>query len=78
MEAMNPLERAAQACDGLVSKLGVTPQRFFNWKTRGLPRTELTGETDFAGTIERETRRKVRKAELLEWSFPHLKRRAAA
>lgn len=77
METTNPLERAVIECPGLAAKLQVSPQRLCNWKVRGLPKTELTGETDFSGLIERETRRKVRKTELLHWSFPHLKKAAA-
>ena len=72
----DPLTRATDVIPAseLARKLGVTPSRLSNWKNRGMPRTELTGETDFASIIERETHRQVRKNELLEWSFPHLKR----
>jgi DNA-binding transcriptional regulator YdaS (Cro superfamily) len=75
----HPLKRAIEIIGTdtkVAEKLGVSPQRLHNWKTRKLPKTELTGETDFAGILERETRRKVRKVELLEWSFPHLVRAA--
>ncbi len=32
---------------------GVKPQSVFKWKSRGLPRTDLLGETDYAKKIEK-------------------------
>lgn len=50
----------------LARKLDVTYQAVRKWEAKGrLPRTEWTGETDYAGVIERATEGKVSKAALL-------------
>lgn len=50
----------------LAGALGVTYQAIRKWESKGrLPRTEWTGETDYAATIEAETGGKVSKAALL-------------
>lgn len=85
----SPLDRAVDLFDGkpslLAAQLEVTQQRLGNWFNRGLPVTELTGETSFAEIIERQCALRqpkkgvapVTKAELLEWSFPKRKQAAA-
>ena len=46
--------------------LGVTYQAIRKWEAKGrLPRTEWTGETDYASLIEEATEGKVLKARLL-------------
>lgn len=53
------LQPLAQAC-------GVTYQAVRKWERAGhLPRTEWTGETNHAAAIERATKRKVLKKQLL-------------
>jgi DNA-binding transcriptional regulator YdaS (Cro superfamily) len=50
----------------LAKALGVTYQAIRKWETKGrLPRTEWTGETDYAALIEVATEGKVLKAALL-------------
>lgn len=50
----------------LARVLGVTYQAIRKWETKGrLPRTEWTGETDYASLIELATEGKVSKACLL-------------
>lgn len=53
------LRPLADACD-------VSYQAVRKWEKHGLPRTEWTGETDYSGTIQRMTKGKVRKADLLK------------
>lgn len=51
---------------GLARQLDVTYQAVRKWEAKGrLPRTEWTGETDYAGVIERATKGKISKAALL-------------
>jgi len=53
----------------LAAELGITYQAVRKWQTRGrMPRTEWTGETDYARRIERLTGGKVTAVELLEAS----------
>lgn len=50
----------------LARVLGVTYQAIRKWEAKGrLPRTEWTGETDYASQIEQATEGKVSKACLL-------------
>lgn len=50
----------------LARSLGVTYQAIRKWEAKGrLPRTEWTGETDYAAQIEQATEGKVPKALLL-------------
>ena len=50
----------------LARALGVTYQAIRKWETKGrLPRTEWTGETDYAALIEAATEGKVSKEALL-------------
>ncbi len=50
----------------LARSLGVTYQAIRKWEARGrLPRTEWTGETDYASLIEAETEGRITKVELL-------------
>ncbi len=54
------LSRLAKAC-------GVTYPAIRKWQKAGrLPRTEWTGETDYASVIERESEGKIAKAQLLQ------------
>jgi hypothetical protein len=41
--------------------IDVTPQRLHNWRQRGLPRTEWTGETRYAEKIAAACRAKGRR-----------------
>ncbi|HZF19482.1 MAG TPA: YdaS family helix-turn-helix protein [Burkholderiales bacterium] len=69
---VNPLARAIEivGLSTLAQKLGVTYQAIRKWQRRGrMPRTEWTGETNYAGTIEQLTDGRVTKISLLaEWS----------
>ena len=50
----------------LAKTLGITYQAIRKWEASGrLPRTEWTGETDYASLIEAATEGKVTKAALL-------------
>ena len=45
----------------------VTPQAILKWKKRGrLPRTEWTGETDYASRIEKITNGQIKREDLLQ------------
>jgi hypothetical protein len=71
MDSAHPLDKAI-ALVGLAPLsefIQVTPQRLHNWRKRGLPRTEWTGETEFAAKIAEACRRKgghITKRQLLE------------
>lgn len=54
------LTRLARAC-------GVTYQSVKRWETRGrVPRTDWTGETDYASSIEEATGGRITRAQLLD------------
>lgn len=70
MDSSTPLDTAIELVGlGPLSEIiSVTPQRLHNWRTRGLPRTEWTGETKYAEKIAEACRRKggrVTKRQLL-------------
>lgn len=68
---MNPLDTAIESVgwSDLAKALGVTPQAIRKWRdARRMPRTELTGETDYSAVIEAMTDGQVRAEELREWS----------
>lgn len=45
---------------------GVTPQAIYKWETKGsLPRTDWTGETDYASRIEEATKGVIIRDQLL-------------
>lgn len=45
---------------------GVTPQAIYKWETKGsLPRTDWTGETDYASRIEEATKGVITRDQLL-------------
>lgn len=70
----DPLAEAIDLVGGLAQlaeAIGVSPQRLHNWRERGLPRTEWTGETTYAAAIEAQTKGRIKKRQLLA-------RRAAA
>ena len=79
MSTAKPLDKAIDllGLGSLAVAINVSPQRLHHWRSRGLPRTELMGQTDYAAAIQRATKRKVKKADLLQWSFPRLNRKAA-
>ena len=61
------LQKLATAC-------GVTYQAIRKWERNGrLPYTDATGQTDYAGIIERESSGELAKDQLLRWSFPGVK-----
>lgn len=78
----SPLQRAidlfgwpalAKACGNL------TPQTIRKWRDAGrLPRSEFSGETEYAALIEDATNGEVTAAELLEWSREGWKSRRVA
>ena len=62
----------------LAARLDVTYHSLRKWQKQGrLPRTELSGESDYAQKIEQATGGKVTAIELIEWSFPERWRGAA-
>ena len=68
MDARTPLDRAIEAVglSPLAQGLKVTYQAVRKWQKAGrLPRTEWTGETQYATTIESLTNRRVTRCELL-------------
>ncbi len=52
-DSTSPLDAAIELVGlrPLSAIIDVTPQRLHNWRTRGLPYTEHTGETSFAEKI---------------------------
>jgi len=65
---MTPLEQAFDILGpAKVARVcGVKGPSAIKWRTKGsLPRTEWTGETNYAGAIEEATQGLVKKAELL-------------
>ncbi|MGL4576611.1 MAG: hypothetical protein ACRCV9_17625 [Burkholderiaceae bacterium] len=64
----DPIKRAIAVLGlrGLAAKVGLSYKAVTYWRDQGyLPRTEWTGETNYAETIERETGGQVTAAELL-------------
>lgn len=70
--SLTPLDIAIEriGLQPLSRGLGVTYQAVRKWQRKGLPRTEWTGETDYAGQIERLSNGAVTRGELLEWGRP--------
>ena len=68
----NPLERAVLACGGqaaLAAKLGLNRANVCRWlKVGRMPRTELTGETDYAAQIAPATDNRVSRRSIIEWT----------
>lgn len=50
----------------LADSCGVTYQAIRKWQRHGMPRTEFTGETGYAKSIEAATKRKVKASALLK------------
>ncbi len=51
----------------LAKACNVTPQAIYKWQAKGrLPRTEWTGETDYASCIEIATGGRITRAQLLD------------
>lgn len=67
---MEPLVTAIKliGLQPLASGCGVTYQALRKWQRQGLPRSEWSGETTYAETIERMTEGRITKAALLEAS----------
>lgn len=69
MNAMTPFAKALHLCGGPygMSRIcGVTNTSVHRWRKKGhLPRTEWTGETNYAEKIEAATHGLITKAELL-------------
>lgn len=77
---MNPLESAIEQVGWmpLAKALDVRHQAIRKWAAAGrLPRSEFSGETDYASVIERETGGKVSKEALIRWSREAWSGRAA-
>lgn len=73
IQSRTPLERARLALGGHLKHVGaaagVTEQAVSKWRAAGrLPRTELTGETDYAGKIAAATEGAVSRRALIEWT----------
>lgn len=50
----------------LARECGVTPQAIYKWRDRGrVPRTDWTGETDYAVRIEKATKGQITRDQLL-------------
>lgn len=68
----NTLWKAIDAAGGIsavAAAVGKTYEAVYKWRKQGhLPRTEWTGETDYARTIERLTNRKFTRKQLLDRS----------
>ena len=71
MNPETPLEMAFRLCrgaHGFAQVCGVTRHAVLKWQKRGrLPRTEWTGETQYAEKIEAATHGAITKAELLSY-----------
>lgn len=73
MDTLSPLSRAIEKVGllPLAKALSLTYQALRRWEKQGrLPRTEWTGETDYARQIEVLTDGAVSRAELLDWGRP--------
>ena len=72
---MTPLEKAIRSLGGYSATArvcGIAGQVVINWVKRGrLPRTELSGETNYASKIERALEGKITEEELLSSCFPN-------
>ncbi|KKL69961.1 hypothetical protein LCGC14_2109680 [marine sediment metagenome] len=71
MMPMNPLQRAIdeKGWRSLSAALEVSHQAIRKWvEAERLPRSEFSGETNYAEIIERETDGAVSANDLLEWS----------
>ena len=70
--SLTPLDIAIEriGLQPLSRGLGVTYQAVRKWQRKGLPRTEWTGETDYARQIEQLTAGEVTRDELLDWGRP--------
>lgn len=65
---ITPLQRAIDllGCYKIAKACGIKGPSVYKWQANGrLPRTEWTGETNYASIIERETGGKVTRADLL-------------
>ena len=63
----------------LASACGVTYQALRKWESaRRLPRTDWTGETDYAAAIEKVTSGQVSRVALRSWSEQAYRERSAA
>lgn len=68
---MNPLERAIEIAglQDLARCLNVSYQAVMKWVAAGrLPRSEFSGETTYASTIQDATNGSVTADELIDWS----------
>lgn len=83
IKAATPLERARLALGGTLDHVaevvGLTGAGVGKWRKAGrLPRTELTGETDYAGMIAKATEGEVSRRALIEWTRDGWRRNAAS
>lgn len=67
---MNPISVAIEiiGLQPLAQKCGKSYQAVRKWEKNGLPRTEWTGETNYADTIEKVTQGQVTRDALLDWT----------
>lgn len=81
MSTENLIEEAITAAGGqarVAVECGVKQPSVFKWAKNGhLPRTDFTGETNYAETISRLTNGKFSKQKLLSTYSPEPKRRRA-
>lgn len=81
MNTDTPLQKAFHLCGGPygVSRIcGVSNTSALRWKKKGtLPRTEWTGETQYAAKIEAATQGAVTQAELLSCPPQRMRRKSS-
>jgi hypothetical protein len=60
----------------VASEFGLSVQAVYKWMNKGLPRSDWTGETDYASVIARLAKdKRFSRDRLLEYSKSHRKRR---
>jgi DNA-binding transcriptional regulator YiaG len=62
-------KRLRRGYPAIAHACGVSPQAVMGWERRErMPRTEMTGETNYASVIEKITKGRVVAVDLLAWS----------
>lgn len=77
---MSPLDTAIDCASlgGIADACNVRYQAVQQWREKGLPRTEYSGETNYAENIEKATGGSVKAADLLAWSKSFRQNKASA
>lgn len=71
-DTLTPIAKAIEivGLSPLADRLGITYQAIRKWERAGrMPRTEFTGETQYSAQIEKLTKRKVTRSQLLAWGI---------